>query len=108
MVNSAVAPRIAPEQPPAGEDRPLHEAVLPQRVERVLRAGRVVLAAVSEQWAGRPAVDPDKTDGRISRAGPDEIDCSSYSRPQPWDKPPPRTPARTAPASPPPPFPTPP
>src|SRR4051794_27567658 len=60
VVNAAVAPGIAAEQPPAGEKRPFEKAVLAQRIERVLRAGRVVLAAVAEQRADSPAIHVDE------------------------------------------------
>ena len=49
VVDPAVAPRIAAEQAPAGLRPTLDEAVLAERVERVLGAARVVLAVRPEQ-----------------------------------------------------------
>ena len=60
VVDAAVAPRVAAEQPPAGDDPAADEPELPERVERVLRAARVVLArARRRQQAERvpPGVD---------------------------------------------------
>lgn len=82
VVDAAMAPRVAAKKPPSDEDRPLQEPVLTQSVKRVLRAGRVVLAAVAEHGTDRPAVDPNETGGRIPWTGPNEIDCSSYSQAQ--------------------------
>src|ERR1700726_1825670 len=42
---SAVAPRVAPEQAPPRENQALKYAVLPDRLDRVARARRLVLAA---------------------------------------------------------------
>ena len=49
VVDAAVAPRVAAQEPPAGEHRAADEPVLAQRVERVLRAGRVVLAGAGRE-----------------------------------------------------------
>src|SRR5437762_14371942 len=68
VVDAAVTPGVAAEQPPAGEYRPLQDPVLAQSVERVLRAGRVVLAAVPQQRADRPAVDVDETHREVLHA----------------------------------------
>ena len=54
-VEPSVAPRVAAQEPPAGEERAAHEALLPHRVDRVLRAGRVVLAGRREERAERDA-----------------------------------------------------
>ena len=54
-VDAAVAPRVAAQQPPAGEDAALDEAVRAERVDRVLRAARVVLAR-ARPASGRPNV----------------------------------------------------
>src|SRR3954452_15818762 len=68
VVDAAVTPRVATEQPPAGENRALDEAELTQRIERVLRARRVVLAAVAEQRADRPAVGEHQRHGHVLHA----------------------------------------
>src|SRR5437764_14722511 len=90
VVDAAVAPGVAAEQPPAGEDRPLQEPVLAQSVERVLRAGRVVLAAVPEQRADRPSVHQDQSDHRIPRGLPDKSGKIAIYRARRRDKPAPR------------------
>jgi hypothetical protein len=43
-VDPTVAPRVAPENAPAGEDRALAETVNPERVDGILGARGVVLA----------------------------------------------------------------
>src|SRR6267154_2467835 len=58
-----MAPRIAAKKPPAGEERAAHEPLLPYRVNRVLRAGRVVLARRREE---RPEGDPVEPDERYA------------------------------------------
>ena len=44
LVDATVAPGVTAEKPPGSEQAALEEAVDPERVERVLRARRVVLA----------------------------------------------------------------
>src|SRR5207237_7635625 len=65
VVDPAAAPGIAAKQPPAGEDRPAEEPVMPHRIERVLRAARVVLAAAAPEHAQRPAVGIDQPESRV-------------------------------------------
>src|SRR5207244_1388633 len=60
VVDTAAAPRIAAEQAPRGQDRAAGEAVVAVGVERVLRARRVVLAAVTEERADRQPVEMDE------------------------------------------------
>src|SRR5205823_14357725 len=71
VVDPAVTPGVTAEQPPAGKDGPFEEPVLPQRIERVLRARRVVLARAAEQRAQQEAVEVHKADG-----GPRKKLCS--------------------------------
>jgi hypothetical protein len=49
VVDSPVAPGIAAEKPPGGEDGAAQEPELTQGVERVLRAARVVLATAADR-----------------------------------------------------------
>src|ERR1700677_2487582 len=61
---SAVAPRVAPEQPPQGEHRAAKYAVLPDRIDRVVRARRLVLAAPRQDRREHPLIDDDRRDGQ--------------------------------------------
>jgi len=85
VVHAAVTPGVAAKQPPAGEDRALEEAVFAQRIERVLRAGWVVLAAVAEQRAHGPAVRPNQSNCRVPRRTPDPTEQVHGSRAKRWD-----------------------
>src|SRR5262245_35918866 len=72
VVDPALAPRVAAQEPPAGEDHSPHEPVLTQRVDRVLRAGRVVLAAAGKEDAERVPVHVDEPDAEVGgQAGDD-------------------------------------
>src|SRR5215218_6339606 len=71
VVDPAVTPGIAAQNPPAGEDRSAHEPVVAQRVERVLRARRVVLAARGKERAEGVAVGVDEPDPQVSREAND-------------------------------------
>ncbi len=66
VVDSSVAPGIAAEQPPGGEQGAAQEPELTERVECVLRAARVVLAAAADRLgnerADERAVDADERD----------------------------------------------
>src|SRR5262245_62073001 len=62
IVDPALAPRMAAEEPPAGLRRALEDAVLADRVHRVLRAARVVLAAHGEERRDQQLVQPDRED----------------------------------------------
>src|SRR5215471_10404600 len=61
-----MAPRVAPKKAPAGENAPTDQAVLAERLHRVLGARRVVLARGREERTERQAVEPDETDPRES------------------------------------------
>src|SRR5690348_7690798 len=71
VVDAAEAPRVTAQQPPAGEDDAAEEPVLAQRVDRVLRAGRVVLAAAREEDAERVPVCVDEPDPEVGRNAQD-------------------------------------
>src|SRR5215217_5403407 len=61
----AVALLIAAQEPPPGENRAAEESIGPERVERVLRAARVVLAGAGEDWAEGPAPGIDDSHRRV-------------------------------------------
>ncbi len=56
----AVAPRVAPEQPPHREHQAPKYAVLPDRIDRIARARRLVLAAPRHRRREHPLVDDDR------------------------------------------------
>src|SRR5260370_12520518 len=61
-VEPSAAPGIAAQQSPPGEQRAPQQAFLPYRVDRVLRAGRVVLARGRKERTERDAIEPDGRD----------------------------------------------
>src|SRR5512140_2652963 len=61
-IYAAVAPRVAPQQPPRGEDDAPEYAVGADGLHGVLGAARVVAAAGAERGRDRPLVDPDGRD----------------------------------------------
>src|SRR5205823_6816513 len=65
LVDAATRPGMAAEQPPAGEDATSQQAVAAQRVDRVLRAGRVVLAGRREERAEGHPVGADEADAEV-------------------------------------------
>src|SRR5512132_711805 len=73
MIDSAVAPGVTAEKPPACEHDAAEEPVLAERVNRVLRARRVVLAGRREENAQRVAVQVDASD-------PDESHAFAFPR----------------------------
>ena len=87
VVDAAVAPRVAAQESPAGEHGAADEAELAKRVERVLRAARVVLArpARREEPEGPPPERGRARSLRTSRSPP------ARARPRP---PRPATPSR--------------
>src|SRR6185437_2561666 len=58
---SAVAPWVAPEQAPHCEHRAPKYAVLPDRLDRIARAGRLVLAAARDRRRDHPLIDDDRS-----------------------------------------------
>ena len=68
VVHAAVTPRVAAEKPPGGEHRAARRAVAAKRVDRVLRAGRVVLARSGEERAHSQLVEPDEGDEDVLHA----------------------------------------
>src|ERR1035438_8939172 len=64
---TAVAPRVAPEQPPPGEHHALKYAVLPDRVYGVVRAGGLILAAPGNGRRDEPAVEKHGSNGDVSQ-----------------------------------------
>src|SRR5262245_25219359 len=75
VVDPALGPGVAAEQPPAGLERALHQTVLVQRVDGVLRATGVVLArALGNEDAERIAVDVDERDTEVRRRPPHAIE----------------------------------
>src|SRR5262245_31888413 len=74
VVDSAMAPRVAAEEPPAGEHAATDEAELAERVERVLRAARVELAR---------AFGCEKSEGpapHVHQPDPDVLHVRAFSR----------------------------
>ena len=63
MIHAAVTPRVAAQDPPAGEDAALQQPVATESVDRVLRAARVVLAGPGGREQAE-AVPPRRTRGR--------------------------------------------
>ena len=59
----AVAPRVAPEHAPHREHDAPEYAVGADRVDRIARARRLVLAAPGQRRRDRPLVDDDRSDG---------------------------------------------
>ena len=59
-VVAAVAERVAARQAPGGEDRAAHDAELADRLRRVGRAGRLVLAAARQGGRDEALVEPDR------------------------------------------------
>src|ERR1019366_8613523 len=64
---SPVAPRVAPQQAPPREDRAPKYAVLPYRVDRIARAGRLVLAAPGNRRGDEALVEDDRRRERRPR-----------------------------------------
>ncbi len=62
VVDAAVAPRVAAQEPPGGQQAAAQETELPKRVDRVLRAGGVVLAAALREGAERVPIHVDAGD----------------------------------------------
>ncbi len=65
-VKPAVAPGVAAEDPPAGQNQPAEYAELVDRLRGILRARRVVLAPRSHQRRDQPLIDPDRQAPRAS------------------------------------------
>src|SRR6266568_3193664 len=57
-----MAPRVAAQEAPAREEEAAREPLLPHRVDRVLRARRVVLARRREERPERDPIEPDERD----------------------------------------------
>src|SRR3954465_3177201 len=69
VVDAAAAPRVAAQKTPAGEGGAADQAALAQRVDRVLRAARVVLARVRRrEQPERPAPRVDQADADVPHA----------------------------------------
>src|SRR5205807_9463559 len=62
-VVAAVAPGVAAQHAPAGEDEAAERAVSPDRLDRVARAGGVVLAVRSQRGRHHQLVEPDRQHG---------------------------------------------
>ena len=62
VIDTAVAPRMAPREPPDGEPTAHHRAVLTQRRHRVAAARRVVPAGRRGVRGDEPLVEPDRYD----------------------------------------------
>src|SRR5262245_4137845 len=66
VVDTAVAPRVAAQQPPRCQHRTAEETVAAKRADRILRAARVVLArAGRRQQAEGPAPRVDEPDPQV-------------------------------------------
>ena len=70
-VVAAVAERVAAQQPPAGQHGAAQYAVALDRLHRVRRAGRVVLAAARERRRDEALVEPDR--GEHDRAASSRV-----------------------------------
>src|SRR5215210_5899749 len=62
-VEAAVTPGVAAQEPPAGQHDAAQYAVGPDGLQRVGRARRVVLAALSQRGRDRPPVEADRSGG---------------------------------------------
>src|SRR5262245_1918437 len=88
VIDAAVAPRVAAQEPPAGEHPTPDEPELPESVDRVLRAARVVLArARRRQEPEGPAPclnqpDPDVLHDRAAFSRTSVISPTSHSLPR--------------------------
>src|SRR4051812_32815880 len=90
VIDAALTPGLAAKHPPARENRCVQKALLAHRTKRLLRAGRVVLAAVAKQRTARPAVRPNQSNCRIPWRPPGPTDQIHVSRARRWDTPAPR------------------
>src|SRR5204862_7937215 len=70
-IDAAQAPRIASQEPPAGEYQAPEYAVGPHGLHRVLRTARVVLAAAWDRRRDRALIDADGSDRNRSQSGQD-------------------------------------
>src|SRR5262249_48720454 len=68
-VDAAVAPGVAAEEPPGGEDDPSEYAVAPDGGHGVLRAGRMVLAPAREGRRHGALVEADRGDRQRAQRG---------------------------------------
>src|SRR5437763_16684869 len=75
-----MAPRVAAEQAPCGLQRAAHEPVLAERVDRVLRARRVVLAPPREEQPHGVPVRVDEGDRDVPHAAALAFPRSSATR----------------------------
>jgi hypothetical protein len=63
-IQPSVTPRVTTKHPPAGEDKPAQYAESLHRLRRVLRAGRVVLAARPEHGREQALIRPQRNQDR--------------------------------------------
>src|SRR5262252_2973166 len=77
-VVASVAPRVAAEEAPAGHRAAAEEPVLPERLDRVLRARGLVLARRREERAERHPVRPDEADPEIGRRAEDGVHAAAF------------------------------
>jgi len=69
-VDASTAPRIAPQQPPPGENQAAEYAEPPDRLNRVLRAGRVIPTALAEHWGDQQLVGTNREHRETSDPAP--------------------------------------
>lgn len=65
IVNTAVAPRVAAQQPPHRQHQTLEEPVLFKRLHRISRAARIILAAGGKQRTDEFPIYPHKKQSNI-------------------------------------------
>ncbi len=73
MVDTAIAPRVAPQQPPDRQPAPHHGATGPQCRHCVGTAGRVVPAGRRGVWGDEPLIEPDRRDQQASCGGGHDV-----------------------------------
>src|SRR5262249_52193764 len=84
VVDTAGAPRVTAQDPPAGEDGALRRAVRLDRLVAVVRAGRVVPADVAEVGGDRLLVEPDQTHQQVLHRRPRSRPGRSSFASAPW------------------------
>src|SRR5690606_816801 len=78
VVDAALAPGVAAEEPPGGQDESLEDPVPLDRRDGVARAGRVILARGRSQRRDEALVPPDRRDEHAARERPRETHRAAF------------------------------